>query len=80
MFTNIIYTVTIILFVTLWSMMIDQRYKNNLRPKMGLAVLIFMFLMVMVHVYDIHMINIYLNEISYVRTTIWFLLIYLSMI
>lgn len=80
MFTNIIYTVTIVLFVALWSMMIDQRYKNNVKPKKRLAVLIFMLLMVIIHKYDIHMINIYLKEISYTRMTIWFLLIYLSMI
>ena len=80
MFTNIIYTLTIVIFVTLWSMMIDRRYKNNIRPKKRLAVLVFMVIVIMIHQYDIHMVNIYLNEISYVRMSIWFLLIFLSMI
>lgn len=80
MFTNIIYTLTIVIFVTLWSMMIDRRYKNNIRPKKCLAVLVFMIIVIMIHAYDIHMVNIYLNEISYVRMSIWFLLIFLSMI
>ena len=80
MFTNIIYTLTIVIFVTLWSMMIDRRYKNNIRPKKRLAVLVFMIMVIMIHAYDIHMVNIHLNEISYVRMSIWFLLIFLSMI
>lgn len=79
MLINILHTIIIVFFISVWSVMIDILFKNNKGPKKCLAILSFIVIMISIHVYDIQMINIYLNKISYIRMIIWFLLIYWSL-